>query len=92
MIGLDDNQQTRYEIFSVFRNLMSTSLRGYIELSVSISNGKPPIYYRVGNKYKIKIGFQLLSNTYKNKPSPTSTVTLQEKIIIKAKIVCQLQL
>ncbi len=36
MIGLDYNQQTRYEIFSVFRNLMSISLRGYIELSVSV--------------------------------------------------------
>ena len=64
MIGLDDNQQTRYEIFSVFRNLMSISLRGYIELSASMSNGKPTIYYRVHNKYKIKIGFQLLSITY----------------------------
>jgi hypothetical protein len=59
MIGLDYNQQTRYEIFSVFRNLMSTSLRGYIESSASMSNGKPTIYYGVGNEYKIKISFQL---------------------------------
>jgi hypothetical protein len=58
MIGLDYNQQTRYEIFSVFRNLMSISLRGYIELSARMSNGKPTIYYGVGNEYKIKIGFQ----------------------------------
>ena len=57
MIGLDYNQQTRYEIFSVFRNLMSISLRGYIELSASMSNGKPTKYHRVPNKYKIKIGF-----------------------------------
>jgi hypothetical protein len=48
MIGLDDNQQTRYEIFSVFRNFMSISLRGYIELSASMSNGKPTIYNGVG--------------------------------------------
>ena len=59
MIGLDYNQQTRYEIFSVFRNLMSISLRGYIELSAIMSNGKPTIYHGVGNEYKIKIGFQL---------------------------------
>ena len=50
MIGLDYNQQTRYEIFSIFRNLMSISLRGYIELYKSISNGKPIIYYGVGNE------------------------------------------
>ena len=59
MIGLDYNQQTRYEIFSVFRNLMSISLRGYIELSVRMMSGKPTIYHRVPNKYKIKIGFNL---------------------------------
>jgi len=63
MIGLDYNQQTRYEIFSVFRNLMSISLRGYIELSVRMMSGKPTIYYGVHNKYKIEMGFQLLSNT-----------------------------
>ena len=57
MIGLDYNQQTRYEIFSVFRNLMSIGLRGYIEISASMSNGKPTIYHGVGNKDKIKIGF-----------------------------------
>ena len=57
MIGLDYNQQTRYEIFSVFRNLMSISLRGYIELSARISNGKLTVYHGVGNKDKIKIGF-----------------------------------
>ncbi|MDC1369139.1 hypothetical protein N8301_00905 [Cyclobacteriaceae bacterium] len=59
MIGLDDNQQTRYEIFSVFRNLMNISLRGFIESSASMSNGKPTIYYGVGNEYKIKLSFQL---------------------------------
>jgi hypothetical protein len=59
MIGLDYNEQTRYEIFSVFRNLMSISLRGYIELSAITSNGKPTIYNGVPNKYKIKIGFNL---------------------------------
>ena len=64
MIGLDYNQQTRYEIFSVFRNLMSISLRGYIESSARMGNGKPTIYYGVGNEYKIKIGFQLNRLTY----------------------------
>ena len=38
-------------------NLMSTSLRGYIELYKSIRIGKPTIYHGVGNEYKIKIGF-----------------------------------
>ena len=57
MIGLDDNQQTRYEIFSVFRNLMSISLRGYTELSARMSNGKPTVYHGVHNKYKIEMGF-----------------------------------
>jgi len=61
MIGLDYNQQTRYEIFSVFRNLMSTSLRGYIELSANMSNGKLIIYYGVGNEYKIKIDLKFLN-------------------------------
>jgi len=61
MIGLDYNQQTRYEIFSVFRNLMNISLRGYIELSVRMMSGKPTIYYGVGNEYKIKIGFNLIT-------------------------------
>ena len=55
---------------------MSTSLRGYIELSASMSNGKPTIYYGVGNKYKIKIGFNPLPKTSQNTPPPTSSVTL----------------
>ena len=54
MIGLDYNQQTRYEIFSVFRNLMSISLRGYIELSASMSNEKPAIYHGVDKNPKSK--------------------------------------
>ena len=78
MIGLDYNQQTRYEIFSVFRNLMSISLRGYIELSANMSNGKPTIYYGVHNKYKIKIGFNLWPKTSQNNPSPTSSISLPE--------------
>ena len=76
MIGLDYNQQTRYEIFSVFRNLMSISLRGYIELLSGNSKGKPTIYYGVHNKYKIKIGFNPLPKTSQNNPSPTSSITL----------------
>jgi len=46
---------------------MSTILRDYIELSASMSNGKPTIYYGVGNKYKIKIGF--ITNLLLNQPS-----------------------
>ena len=61
MIGLDYNQQTRYEIFSVFRNLMSISIWGYTELSASISNGKPTIYYGVSIRNRIEIT-KLLSN------------------------------
>jgi len=61
MIGLDYDQQTRYEIFSVLINRMSISLRGYIELSASMSNGKLTIYHGVGNEYKIKIGFNLIT-------------------------------
>ena len=38
-------------------DFMSTSLRGYIELSASMSNGKPTICHGVGNKPKIKIDF-----------------------------------
>ena len=70
MIGLDYNQQTRYEIFSVFRNLMSISLRGYIELSASMSNGKPTKYHRVPNKYKIKIGFNPCTKDFRKHPFP----------------------
>ena len=55
MIGLDYNQQTRYEIFSVFRNLMSISIWGYIELSASMGNGKPTIYYGVSIRNRIEI-------------------------------------
>ena len=55
MIGLDYNEQTRYEIFSVFRNLMGISLRDYIELSASMSNRKPTIYHGVGIRNRIEI-------------------------------------
>ena len=51
--GLDRSRSA----IDYYLNLMSTSLRGYIELSASMSNGKPTIYYGVGNKYKIKIVF-----------------------------------
>jgi hypothetical protein len=52
MRGLDRSRSA----IDYYLNLMSISLRGYIELSASMSNGKPIKYYRVGNKYKIKIG------------------------------------
>jgi hypothetical protein len=83
MIGLDDNQQTRYEIFSVFRNLMSISLRGYIELSAITSNGKPTIYYRVNNEYKIKIGFQTNIAIHLTYIFKYSLYLKEKKLIIK---------
>jgi len=43
-----------------------------------IVNGKPTIYYGVGQQYKIKIGFTPLPKTSQNTPSPTSSISLQE--------------
>ena len=63
MIGLDYNEQTRYEKFSVFRNLMNISLRGYIELSASMSNEKPAIYHGVDKNPKSKEVLKYLPNT-----------------------------